>query len=1444
MRISEGSQRGQDQHHGPEDAPHNHQPFLLLPIPTMTTKKTQTIQVMLMVLIRSQFHAETTLSLVRATSTDFCCSPPSEQAAPVIRIRSDAAMKGWTETRALNDELGGGLSVDFNENDASGEVKRCDGEWKDFNWLLCGDDKQEGMKISDVHDIVGLTHLGDLNPQIGLEFGEYRTCDRSLGQQWPDLAAGSNGKELQQTYPAEPTRRIQVMIDSCVGVLKQSDFLDFDSKLTNKELSDLSHLLYQSFPTMKGNPNDTNPLKQYLFRSSTFSLFGHVIFNSQTFIDSETKVTLDFKHPILHVITGTPGMGKSASRFPFITLLMSFGVESATTTKVGEQVYVFKRKKKKLRTGTTKICMDDSDGGLSDCYTPSYLYTYDPLPADWTHLGDVSVPSVDHFPYFLQEKDEEEEHTKEEVEEEHTKEEVEEEEDEEEEDEEEEYTEEYTEEEDEEEKHTEEEDKEEVEEEEEEPAIGIYVKEPMILLKGSVIKENSVLAKGSSLCTLTVVNRLENTKWHVVDDLTFSDGLGLEPDTNYVLFTSPKGSRWKKVNTTPKTHKCYTVEYFVPKYKPQEQAALLNTLGEQTITPEHVEEAIQGVELFSFIPRFVLHSDSAMTAITQFTSAETLTNINPKDLFTDIVSHKMVHFSCPQYDCHNWYTEFATELARWIALRTFNTTMKKEYIKTLKSMSPSAEFNQQRGALFHSFVSDAILGGFHLTSPKRLLSSTKQPPPEALPKDVGLPQPIGESYVYLRNSESMRKASLPDIKKIPVEKLENFDQKWEIFFSSPMIPCDVSSATLIFRGDNVTKDSRTFISHGIQMQRPRVRNESAAKCFTFYLKPLGGNNAGFDSVLLFFKVHKERDGLKIDDLCVMFIQSTLAKEHPISDTGANLMFLWLALLCAVYGLNQQHIHPFFFFLKQPAVKKFRLEGDYPAGSFIPEDNVWVMNCHAREQNKIILPHTERLILSATATQPNTNPTHFRCFFCDKIVRGFFPSHRCPNISLKYSEEQKTTINHNLLCQNEWLFPKPPSQTEQEQGQVTEQKQGQVTDREQGQGTAREQRHIQRITFDPVFVFNLLTPSADSDDIQSEVKGIDLGFPQVKGRIPISRKTLDEFDMLDVVMVGVEKQIEPPYYVKPTPNEQEQATLRFEVSHTRPIPNIFTYFPRRPNGPRPSQLFVETRKDVTFGHEDAKNIVKKEFKNPTSHLLTSVRLIRVWGDKQRIGFGKNKRNKVLSMGVQHPPHRDLHLLWEKKIIPLAQIHLPMNIFPKQTLSLGTRKILTPFEIRGILSLIGKKHRKKRKPMIKHWINEGQPLTQADSEPILSDEGAFSLLVDSNLRSLGTRIPTLRSLNMYELQSLVSFVSGTLTLISDTLRKCECLLESQDESSEDESDESDDDSDKSEDESDESEDDSDKSEDESDESEESLTDDLDSDESDRFHGDLIRSEPRFS
>ncbi|KAK2941215.1 hypothetical protein BLNAU_23883 [Blattamonas nauphoetae] len=199
-------------------------------------------------------------------------------------------------------------------------------------------------------------------------------------------------------------------------------------------------------------------------------------------------------------------------------------------------------------------------------------------------------------------------------------------------------------------------------------------------------------------------------------------------------------------------------------------------------------------------------------------------------------------------------------------------------------MSPSAECHSRR-------VSSDLS--------KRLLSSTKQPP-EALPKDVGLPQPIGESYVYLRNSESMRKASLPDIKKIPVEKLENFDQKWEIFFSSPMIPCDVSSATLIFRGDNVTKD----IHLSCAQRTGWVEN-----------------------------------------------RRSLCDVHTIhTRKGAPNQRHWSQFDVSVACPT----------VRSPAVKKFRLKVIYPAGSFIPEDNTEQEQGQVTEQNKVKLQIENRV----------------------------------------------------------------------------------------------------------------------------------------------------------------------------------------------------------------------------------------------------------------------------------------------------------------------------------------------------------------------------------------------------------------------------------------------------------------------------------------------------
>ncbi|KAK2958565.1 hypothetical protein BLNAU_6334 [Blattamonas nauphoetae] len=339
-------------------------------------------------------------------------------------------------------------------------------------------------------------------------------------------------------------------------------------------------------------------------------------------------------------------MGKSASRFPFITLLMSFGVASVSTIKKGEQTYVFKLKNT-VETGEATISMDDPNGRFADFVTASYLYTYgvyslkegatkpdaQNIPEDasssteWEHLGDVSVPSVEHFPYFVRLLVNH--------------------------------------------------DTAEIGEtgillkdiyifqqsnlnrgsklapgsalmlhlicNKKELTEDLNVNEQMILLSGStvakdskiveypantlslfrdddgteirmstqpqrthygqqetinrdyvleagstlrkgskvslkyphpktkcvlskerpitthlgiapgsVIKKDSILGAGSSIATLKVENLLKGQHWHVVDDIMFSEQTPMYRDQNYVLFTSPKGSRWEEVNNNQK----------------------------------------------------------------------------------------------------------------------------------------------------------------------------------------------------------------------------------------------------------------------------------------------------------------------------------------------------------------------------------------------------------------------------------------------------------------------------------------------------------------------------------------------------------------------------------------------------------------------------------------------------------------------------------------------------------------------------------------------------------------------------------------------------------------------------------------------------------------------------------------------------------------------------
>ncbi|KAK2954572.1 hypothetical protein BLNAU_10423 [Blattamonas nauphoetae] len=1272
-------------------------------------------------------------------------------------------------------------------------------------------------------------------------------------------------RHLQQnssTVPLNPVdvdltllRKIQVIIDSCVGVLQQTNFLDLDSLLTNEQLSDLSHLLYLSFPTQSQGFNDHQPLEPFLFRSSTFSLFGHVIVNQQTFEDYRRKLDKSRQNPILHVITGTAGMGKSASRFPFVTLLMSHGVESATTTQKGEQTFVFKLKNT-VETGKAAIYLDNRFDPFPGFETASYVHTYDVFsfkekgdnePSDakleeriydpgalslpknlsssngWTHHGDVSVPSVEYFPYFVRllvcpeteilhaprplSKDirifqkstlasgsilaagsvlihdsiyhkqllSKDIHLKVQmillagstvarhstiVE--------------------------Y-------------------------PANTIslfhdgdgteirisnqppnrthyeqqtilnrnYVLEagstlrkgskvtlklprpqkrspltkdktiarPIEIAAGSIITANSVLAAGSSISsTLKVENLLKGKHWDVVDDLTFSKYSTLHEDGNYVLFTSPKSSRWKEINNPQSLNPVTVVEYSVPKYTPQEEAALLNTMGAPTdISENDILRIMRSVELFSFNPRFVLNPEQAKKTIdTIWESDKQIIKISPQDLFNDDISHKMIHFSCPQYDCHNWRTEFATELAKKIILRTFNTAMQEEDAETVLTLTNDRELNQKKEAVFHAFVSDAIVGGLRLASPKRLVTG------ETLPDNIRLPAPIGESHIHMRNPKSIRKASLPDIKQIPAEKLRDFEEQWGILFSSPMHPCFVSSTKLGGEGD-IVAISRPITHHKeIRSSRRQTQNNSNAKCFTFYLKPLGGNNEEVGSILLFFKVHAEQDEWKVDDIAVMFIHSTLAPNSFFSRTMSNLMFVWLALLSTVYGLSQQHIHPFVFFVKLPTFTDFALEGPNTSASFIPTDNVMAIDAHTREVSEDDHALTGQLLLSSVAAvQPNTNPQHFRCSFCGRILTDFFPSHRCPNIRKKHWQiSDMRTKDAIWNWENSMLDWRPP----------------QIVQLQTADGSV------------PQFVFSLVStpsagPSTGCEEGQRAVVGIRLAFPHPKC-VPNSREGRREFDVMDVEMVCVGEQTTRPLPFALATKEQARR-IAWKVIHSDPIPNIFTYFPSRPNNPRPPQPTISPMPGPAFRGTKTRPIVLNEFENRASHLCTSVHLVDVWTNGQRIGFDENKRDDVLSLGALHPPHECPTDLWKSKQVPLAQIHLPMTVFPKQTVLLGTSQILTPFEIRGILSLVDRKDsndiisRLQRQSIVRECINKGQPLTEDMVQFILSDERVFSLLPASDLVSLQNRLPSLRSLSLYDLQSLVSFVSGTPTFISDIL-----------------------------------------------------------------------------
>ncbi|KAK2952027.1 hypothetical protein BLNAU_13009 [Blattamonas nauphoetae] len=315
-----------------------------------------------------------------------------------------------------------------------------------------------------------------------------------------------------------------------------------------------------------------------------------------------------------------------------------------------------------------------------------------------------------------------------------------------------------------------------------------------------------------------------------------------------------------------------------------------------------------------------------------------------------------------------------------------------------------------------------------------------------------LPGIIGESNIHLRSSTNVHHAYLPDISRIPKDRPVPFEKSYDILFQHAVVAKTISFVELQDQDNRkIPKDGATVVTYSTRTRRARASCNSPSsdsisdpfsssdsshdsgpatktefKCFTYSLNPLGANNSGFDSILLFFKVHNEESNLVVDNpnfvidaLSVIFIQSTLASKHKISASGSNLMFMWIALFSSIYKIHLRDIFPSLFFVKNPYVETFYLEGDNNTEFFMDKRNIWVVDGSART---VEVKYTDRLLLDTIiSVLPNTNPNYVRCCFCGLVLEEDFrtTSANASNLVGQSNRQKNSSLHRGRPIRLEW-----------------------------------------------------------------------------------------------------------------------------------------------------------------------------------------------------------------------------------------------------------------------------------------------------------------------------------------------------------------------------------------------------------------------------------------
>ncbi|KAK2951977.1 hypothetical protein BLNAU_13077 [Blattamonas nauphoetae] len=524
----------------------------------------------------------------------------------------------------------------------------------------------------------------------------------------------------------------------------------------------------------------------------------------------------------------------------------------------------------------------------------------------------------------------------------------------------------------------------------------------------------------------------------------------MNPSEQYVLLSSPNRIRWNKVTSRKGLATIPYVMYVVPGYTLAEVTNMLNSIpnnnpeskseseSESEFESESESESVgevlmKAVRIRGFTPRAIqYYIQKGMNSAEEDKSKKK--TIVEGDIFGQSISHELIVLDCPQADPHNYTMAYASQDAWNDIKKAWTEQLLAHYNFYFDSQDAPPPVitdlpDPNKAALFQQLSNRQIRMGAQfsklMVNNKRItLSDTKLP---------SFPPTPARSAVNTSGSCNSHHTFLPDMTLFECSERNEFKADlWGDYFKNPMKDTSFMRGPAVLRNGKFVfenKGTSTPIETGGSGQRNDDHlPDDKLHYFTFHLIPLGERNAGFDSILLFFRVNTDNT---IHSLSVHFLQSTIGKEHGISLIGANLMNTWLFLLMDVYKLNANQIYPHFMFVVSERVfEHFVPKQIDNILYFIPEENITIAALSDKTGiplNEIEIEEEDLLILDTGKRLPRNDDTMcVRCGFCGKVLGDFFCRHRC---EFAVRGESNLTFHKRILnpAERHTLFVETPGE---------------------------------------------------------------------------------------------------------------------------------------------------------------------------------------------------------------------------------------------------------------------------------------------------------------------------------------------------------------------------------------------------------------------------------